>query len=150
MKQSAVSGVLVRQLVFILLLGLQSLSATANANPCPETAQQYWKQFRISVLRGNLTAIINASRFPFVIRETLDESAKRHIDRRKFIRLFPALLKADPGLSPTPTTMKSLVKATTRLSPSFCNSYGNQVRVGAWVFELTSEGWRFVEGFIDD
>lgn len=150
MKQPAVSVVLVRRLVFIVFLGLQSLSATAYANACPETAQQYWKVFRISVLRGDLPAIANASRFPFAISGTLDESEERHIERKEFIRLFPALLKADPGLSPTPTTMKSLLKATTRLSPSFCNSYGNQLRVGAWVFELTPEGWRFIQGFVDD
>ncbi len=150
MKQQALSVVLSRRFVFIVLLGLQSLSAMAGGNACPETAQQYWKDFRISVLRGNLTAIANASRFPFVISGTLDESAKRRVDRKEFGRFFPALLKADPGLSPTPTTMRSLVKTTTRLPPSFCNSYGNQFRVGAWVFELTSERWRFVEGFVDD
>ncbi|MBL8247736.1 MAG: hypothetical protein JNK95_05140 [Candidatus Competibacter sp.] len=150
MKQQAVSVVLIRRFVFIVLLGLQSLSAMASVNACPEAAQEYWKAFRISVLRGNLTAIINATRFPFVISGTLDESKKKHIDRKEFGRFFPALLKADPGLSPTPTTMKSLVKTTTRLPPLFCNSYGNQFRVGAWVFELTSEGWRFVEGFVDE
>lgn len=150
MKQPAVSVDLVKQLVFILLLGLQSLSATADARACPDTAQRYWEAFRISVLRGDLTAIANASRFPFAISGTLDESETRHIDRKEFIRLFPALLKADPGLSPTPTTMKSLLKATIRLSPSLCNSYGNQLRVGAWVFELTPEGWRFVQGFVDN
>lgn len=149
-KQQAVSVVMIKCFVFILLLGLQPLSAMASVNACPETAQEYWKAFRISVLRGNLTAIINATRFPFVISGTLDEGEKKHVERKEFGSFFPALLKADPGLSPTPTTMKSLVKSTTHLPPSFCNSYGNQFRVGAWAFELTSEGWRFVESFFDD
>jgi hypothetical protein len=117
---------------------------------CIDSAQQYWKAFRIAAIRSNLSAVANMSQFPFELRGTLDESNKRQVLYKEFIRLFPTLLKTDPGLSPTPTTMKSLLTTTTRLLPSFCNSYGNQFRVGTWVFQLTPEGWRFVQAFIDD
>ena len=149
MKQPVVSVDLVKQLVFVLLLGLQSLAAAADAKACPDTAKRYWEEFRASVLRGDVTAIANASHFPFEIRG-LDDSEQRHVDRKEFVRLFPALLKQDPGLSPTLTTMKSMVKVSTRLSPSFCDSYGKEFRVGDWVFHLTPDGWRFVQAFVDE
>lgn len=141
---------LVSQLMCVVLLGLWSFSATAAASSCSDNAQAYWKMFRINALQGKSAKVANATRFPFAINGTLDEGEKRLIDREEFIRILPALLKTDPGLSPASTTMKSMLMSTMRLSQSFCNSYGNQLHVGAWVFELTTEGWRFVQAFVDD
>lgn len=149
MKQRGVS-ILVSLFAFFVLLGLHSLSATGAACNCTDSAQQYWMAFRIAALRGNLQAVANMSRFPFELRGTLDESDTRQVLRDEFISHFPALLNTDPGLSPAQATMKSLIEATTLLSPSSCNSYGNQFRVGTWVFELTPEGWRFVQAFVDE
>ncbi|MDR2208395.1 MAG: hypothetical protein LBE22_05430 [Azoarcus sp.] len=147
MKQAAMP-IILRLLVFVGLLGLQSIPARAGEDACPETAQQYWQKFRASVHQSNLIAITDVSYFPFVIHGTLDDSEKRSVDREEFIKIFPALLEADPGLSPAATTMKSLVETTLRLTPSHCKA--NQFRVGDWVFHLTSEGWRFVEAYIDN
>jgi len=148
MKQSTVSAILVRLFVLIGLFGLLSLPAKADENACPEDAQQYWKTFRISALQINRMEVANASRFPFVIHGTLDDSEKRNVGREEFVKLLPTLLKADPGLSPKITTMKSLIKDTTRLAPTHCKP--NQFRVGDWVFHLTPEGWRFVEAYIEN
>lgn len=141
---------IVKLFVFVVLLGGHIDSATAAETVCTDSAQQYWKAFRQAVLQGKLSVVADLSRFPFELGGTLDNSERRHVLRKEFIRLFPSYLKADPGLSPAPTTMKSLLKVTAYLSPSFCNSYGNQFRVGTWVFELTPQGWRFVQAFVDD
>lgn len=138
------------QLAFIIVLGMHSASSAESPNACTNSAQQYWKTFRVAALKNNPPLVADLSRFPFKLRGTLDDSEVRELAREDFIKLFPKLLKTDPGLSPTATTMRAFVKATTRLSPSFCNSSGNQVRVGTWVFELESEGWRFVQAFVED
>lgn len=135
-----------------LLLGLSvlSISTTALAGPCPETAQRYWDTFRRSVVNGDPQAVADASRFPFLVNGTLDDSNIRRVQRKTFIRLLPSLLRTDPGLTAEPSTMKALIQATEQLSPTFCNARGNQMRVGSWVFEQTPQGWRFVQGFLDD
>ena len=122
----------------------------AETTACPDNAQQYWTAFRAAALRGDAHAVSNTTRFPFVVNAVLDESEAQHIARKDFPGVFPKLLEADPGTSPTPTTMKSFLSATPRLSHSFCNTHGNQFRVGAWVFELTSHGWLFVQAFVDE
>jgi len=149
MKLPAMSVTLARLLMPIVLFGLQSLPARADA--CPDTAQQYWRAFRTSVLQGDLTAITNASRFPFVVFSGILDSDReeKSIDREEFVKLFPAWLEADPGLSPTAATMKSLVEATVRLTPLQCST-ATQFRVGDWVFRPASEGWRFVEVYTDE
>lgn len=149
MKKRAIS-IIVSQFVFLVLVGLHTLSAMSAEGSCTESVQQYWKIFRIAVLQDDLSTVANLTRFPFEVRGILDESDKRKVLREGFLRLFPALLETDPGMSATPTTMKSLLNTTTYLSPSFCNTYGNQFRVGVWVFELTPDGWRFVQAFVDD
>jgi hypothetical protein len=95
--------------------------------------------------KGDTHLIADLSLFPFKLRGTLDDSEARELSREDFIKLFPAFLKTDPGLAPTPTTMKTFVKRNTKLAQSFCNASGNQIRVGTWVFELRPEGWRFNE-----
>lgn len=92
----------------------------------------------------------NTTRFPFVVNAVLDESEAQHIARKDFPGVFPKLLEADPGTSPAPTTMKSFLSTTPRFSRSFCNTHGNQFRVGAWVFELTPQGCVFVQAFVDE
>lgn len=145
-----VMSLLPKQFIFIALAAVYSVLAIAEPNTCPDDAQKYWGTFRGAVLRGDMKAVSNATRFPFAINRTLDESEARNIDCKEFIKALPELLAVDPGLSPTPTTMKSFLKATPRLSQSSCNSYGNQFRVGTWVFELTPVGWLFVQAFVDE
>lgn len=135
---------------FVSMAGLQATSAMAKGTSCRVGAQDYWKTFRAAALQENPSALAKLSRFPFYLKGALDESDTRQIPREKFADIVPVLLGTDPGLSPAPATMKDLVQATTRLSPSFCNTQGNQFRVGSWVFELTAEGWRFVRAFIDE
>ncbi len=149
MKAATVSMALSRWAVCLLSFGAVALPVMADTSACPDSAQHYWKAFRQSVLRGDHVAVTQATRFPFEVRGTLDESDRRLIDQKDFASLLPALLKADPGLFPQPSTMRSLLKASSRLKPSACNVQGDQLRVGVWVFERTPEGWRFVRGYLD-
>ncbi|WP_295428666.1 hypothetical protein [uncultured Thiodictyon sp.] len=149
MQQRAIS-VIASQFAILVLFGLHTLSAMSAETACNASAEQYWKTFRNAVLQNDLSTIVNLSSFPFEVRGILDENTKRTILREEFHKLFPSLLEADPGMSPTPTTMKWLLNTATSLSPSFCNAYENQFRVGTWVFELTSDGWRFIQAFVDE
>jgi len=141
---------LARLIVFATALAMPVRSAAQRSAACPDAAQQYWEHFRSAALGSDVQLVANNTRFPFKVGGTLDSSPRKELSRQAFIRLFPRLLKTDPGLSPTPTTMRALVSETKRLPPASCNASGNQIRVGTWVFELKSEGWRFVEAFVDD
>ena len=140
----------VGQFAFITLLGMHAAHTAESPNTCTESAQRYWKTFRVAALKSNTHLVADLSRFPFKLRGTLDDSEARELSREDFIKFFPILLKTDPGLTPTPTTMKAFVKTNTKLSQSFCNASGNQIRVGTWVFELGPDGWRFVQAFVED
>ena len=139
-----------------LIMALPVVTACSGAGSeetkaaCPDNAQQYWTAFRAAAIRGDAYAVSNTTRFPFVVNAVLDETEAQHIARKDFPGVFPKLLEADPGTSPAPTTMKSFLSATPRLSRSFCNTHGNQFRVGTWVFELTPQGWLFVQAFVDE
>ncbi len=138
------------QFAFMALMGAHLSSAAESSHACTDSAQQYWKTFRVAALKNNPALVADLSRFPFHLRGSLDDSEMRELARQDFIKVFPKLLKTDPGLSPTPSTMRAFARATTKLSPSFCNASGNQVRVRTWVFELEPEGWRFVQAFVED
>jgi len=117
---------------------------------CPDSAQQFWQKFRQEAIRGNVRKIVGWTRFPFDVKSTLDDDKRKQVGRDAFVELFPRLLAADPGLGPTPSTMKSLVGAAARLSPAFCSASRMQFRVGDWVFEAAGQEWQFVRAFLDE
>ena len=150
-------GPLMRQMKFIALAsslvflsGLVACSPAAQANACPDNAQEYWKTWRAAAMQAETEVVANGTQFPFMVNGLLDENEKQQLARSEFKKQFPNLLKADLGLSATPSTMEALLKATPELSKSFCNANGNQFRVGAWVFHRSPEGWRFVQAFVDN
>jgi hypothetical protein len=124
--------------------------AIAAEKSCPDSAQKYWKHFRNAVLQQDMAEVTRLSRFPFEIGGTLDSSETKKVNPEEFTLLFATLLKTDPGLSPEPGTMESMTNKASNLPPSSCNGYGNQFRIGTWIFELTPGGWLFVKSFIED
>lgn len=143
-------SIILNMCVLFVLVGLNTLPAMSTQSPCSKSAQQYWATFRIAVNQGDLSTIVSLTRFPFEVMGITDESEKRKVLPEEFILLFPSLLKIDPGISVAPTTMRHFVNTNAYLSATFCNTHGNQFRVGAWVFELTSMGWRFSQAFFDE
>ena len=136
---------------FSIVFTLHAFAAASEVGGSSiDSAQQYWRAFRLAAIQDKISIVADMISFPIEIRGVLDSSEHRQIARPEFIRLFPKLLKTDPGLAPTPTTMISLVNSTPQLSPSFFNSHRNQFRIGSWVFQLKPEGWRFVQAFIDE
>ena len=125
-------------------------AACAQApGPCPANAQDYWAAFRTSTLNNQPAAIADLTRFPFTVTGVID-AGSREMNRAEFMSRWPALLIEDPGMTPQSSTMEAFVRATPTLRPSFCNGSGNQLRVGLWVFQLGTEGWRFVQAFVED
>jgi hypothetical protein len=125
-------------------------SGGTAAGACADDAQRYWKSFRDAAIRGKSDIVANLSTFPFEVRGTLDESPTRRLPRAEFLKVWPRLLRSDPGLTPTPTTMKAFVKHSSRLEETSCTTGSDQFRVGNWLFKLQPEGWRFVTAFVDD
>lgn len=117
---------------------------------CPEGARAFWHAFREDALSGDPARIAARTRFPFQLRGTLDASGTRKVEPRDFPKVVPKLLEADPGLAPTPSTMRKLAAATVTPAAESCNASGTQLRVGTWVFALTDQGWRFVQAYVDD
>lgn len=134
----------------VSMVGTQANSVTAAEAGCQASAQEYWEAFRTIALQQEPSTLATMSKFPFAVRGALDDSDKREVTREQFATIVPVLLETDPGVSPRPTTMKELLRTTTRLPPSSCNTSGNQFRVGAWVFQLTAEGWRFVQAIVEE
>lgn len=136
---------------WLCAIGLTQPAAAAHtASPCTEAAQTYWKTFRQAVQRNDAVRLADLAAFPFDIKPTLDSTETRQVAREEFIRLFPGLLKTNPGLTANPTSMQHFAQTHRRLSASFCNAQGNQVRVGAWLFQLKPQGWRFVQAVVDE
>lgn len=131
--------------VFILLLAVGDAAAQ-----CPEGARAFWQSFREDALSGDPVRIAARTRFPFQLRGTLDASGSRKVEPTDFPKIVPKLLEADPGLAPTPSTMRKLAAATVTPAAESCNASGTQLRVGSWVFALTDQGWRFVQAYVDD
>ena len=123
-------------------------------NPCPESAQQYWKTFRSAVLKNDPNAVADMTHFPFLLSiGSLDHNRKDiYLSRKEFIALFPRLLPTEQGVTETITTMKEYVKAASMIpKPSkSCAADGGQFGVGNWIFWLKPEGWRFVQAGVDD
>lgn len=141
-------SVMVILLAALMYVAPRTVSAH-TAGVCTEAAQEYWTHFRKAARRSNAERVADLGSFPFKLKPTLDSSEATQIGRDEFIERFPELLKVDPGLNANPTTMRSMVEKHPRLSARFCNSKGNQFRVGAWLFQLTPEGWRFVQATVD-
>ena len=144
-------------LAFIIMLAACNDSVSVVKNACPESAQQYWKKFRSAVLKNKLNEIADMTHFPLEIRGMLDDSEKKIVSRQGFSKHFPQLLNTElgdyyqqPVITPAPSSMKALVSATTKLSPSFCSADSGQFRVGEWVFLLKPNGWGFVQAFVNE
>ena len=113
-------------------------------------AQQYWENFRTAALKGRPVEVAGLTSFPFAVRKTLDDTPTQQYGRADFLKAWPRLLRSDPGVAATPTTMKSLIRSNTQLSSKQCSDGDHQFRVGNWVFQLKPAGWRFVQAFLDD
>lgn len=146
-------------LAFAATLAACSDSVPAAKNACPESAQQYWKQFRNAVLKNDLAAIAGMTHFPLEVRGELDDSPRKMVPRQDFSKHFPQLLNTETELvdysqQPPATSkhlsMKELVNATIKLHPSFCSTDGEQFGVGEWVFVLRPKGWGFVQAFTNE
>ena len=123
-------------------------------NPCPESAQQYWRTFRSAVLKNDPNAVANMTHFPFLLSiGSLDHNRKDiYLSRKEFIALFPRLLPSDPGYFDAPRTMKEYVQtsSTIPMPSKSCTPEGRLFHVGNWTFDLKPEGWRFVQAGVDD
>ena len=137
-------------ILFASSIGGQPQAGSADSSGlCTAAAQAYWQQFRAAARRGSPQQLADLASFPFTLKPTLDGGVERQIGRDEFIEHFPALLAFDPGLAATPTTMRSMLDRHGRLASRFCNTKGNQFRVGAWLFKLKPEGWRFVQAGVE-
>ncbi len=87
--------------------------------------------------------------FSLKVRGTLDDSSSQKITKDKLNNILPKLLETDAGLSAEPTTMNKYIQSIKTLSVSSCNKQGNQFCVGAWVFVLKKDKWKFVQAFIE-
>lgn len=124
--------------------------ATAAKASCPDSARTYWTAFRHTALNRGAAQLADMSRFPFIVKGTLDDSPARRIARKEFVALLPRLLRTDPGLQPTPSTMKALLRTRAALPDAACSADGKRFRVGEWLFESDVGGWRFVQAFVED
>lgn len=137
------------QFVLLAILAACQEQVTAEKNPCPESAQQFWKTFRSAILKNDIQAIADITQFPFQLSVgSLDFNRKEILlNRKKFIAIFPKLLPVDPGISEAHKTMKGYAEAMSSIPSKSCMSDGALFRIGDWVYELKPEGWRFVQAF---
>jgi hypothetical protein len=124
--------------------------SSAAAELCPESAQTFWKAFRVKALKKNPPLLLKYVQFPFEVRGSLDSSGKKELNEKEFVSSYPLFLSTDPGVSPEPTTMEVFVKQTVRIPKTACAEAGTEFRIGTWSFNLTPEGWRFVRAFVED
>jgi hypothetical protein len=136
--------------VLALIFSWSPVEASDQGAPCRDDAQRYWSTFRAAALKSAVDKVATFAKFPFEIRGTLDDGATRKLARADFVKAWPRLLRSDPGLSAKPTTMKAFIKANVLLTPGFCSGEPEQFRVGNWVFQLTSNEWRFVKAFVEE
>lgn len=122
----------------------------ASAEPCPPSAQAFWRQFRQAVIAGNVSAITKHVKFPLSVRGTLDSSKTRMLGVDEFKAAFPELLSTDPGLSAEPSTMKELVSKTRTLGRRNCNPQRKEFSVGTWQFQHTPKGWLLSSAYTED
>lgn len=143
--RSRVAGVALQVLLSCCVVPSASPAATECAG-----AQQYWEHFRAAALGGRPTDVANLTSFPFTLKKTLDGTPAERYARVDFLKAWPRLLRSDPGVAATPTTMKALVQGNSQLSTKQCRDGDHQFRVGNWVFQPTPDGWRFVQAYLDD
>lgn len=149
--KDGIMGLKTTILVTILfVIAFMAGPAAAAPGECPQSAQVFWTSFRHAALKRGASEVSRYTVFPFQVAGTLDSSERREIDKSEFRKIFPSLLTTDPGLSPQPTTMRCLVKATLTLPARSCNESSKEFRIGSWLFQLTAEGWKFVRAYIED
>lgn len=142
----------------IIQLGLLILTmthaATSSAAPpvytCPDSAQKFWKEFRQAALQSDLPALSRMTHFPLKVRGDLDDSPTKQISQSEFNKIFPVLQKTNPGMGEGSTSMKTYINKNETLPPTSCNKYGNQFRVGSWVFVVENNTWLLTQAFTEE
>ncbi len=140
------------QVGIIIALVACNSSVSADKTACPDSAQQYWKKFRTTVLQNNTNGVADLTQFPFIMSSGIVDEDRRNkpIQRAEFLKQYPHLLTRDPGLSLEPSTMWDLIKSNERLTAAFCAADDGQFRVGDWVFQKESQNWRFVQAYVGE
>lgn len=140
------------QIIIPLVLLLAACNESVSSNPittsvsgdkpqaCTEDAQRFWLKFRSAVLKDDMNAIADMTRFPLEVGiSTLDEKPL-FITRAEFRKLFPKFSD----------TEKTLARATDKLPPSACIGRGRHFYVGEWLFGQNPITWQLVYAETDE
>lgn len=137
----------------ILIDTAAALAAIAAAVEAESTFVAFWAEFRRAALAGDTARVVALTRFPFRTRGPMDDDPVRRHARPAFPRLFfGRLLAADPGLRPTPDTMRDLLARTERPRGDAVDPGRRDARVGDFVFARAGRGapWRFTMAYTPD
>lgn len=136
-----------RLILALLLATLAACSDPPKAKViCPDDAHRFWTTFRSAVLKDDVNAVADMTEFPLTVI-WLREDREQLLSRQEFIKYYPKLLNAslsklNPPMTPTPASMKALVRIVTTPRGPVCSELPGQFNVGNWTLGLTSEGWR--------
>ena len=122
-----------------------------------QSAQEFWSQFRVAALAGELTALQKIARFPFVTRGTTDDDSSTSHDEADFAGLLPKILAQDTGLSSAGETVREYIERHPDL-PAVAAGGGQSVPVeanatqfaaGPLTFEKIGNRWYWVSAYLE-
>ena len=135
---------------------LVTLSAAAACGQQPradrslESFPAFWSQFRDATLAGDLKRVAQLTQFPFRTRGPSDSDPTVTHARAAFDSVFQKLLRQDPGLSPEPETMRSLIDRTATVTSDQLGDGGQTARIGLFLFQKVGTRWLFAMAYKDE
>ncbi len=130
----------------------------AQAATMPQTAQQFWTDFRAAVAANNPAAMQAMARFPFVTRGVSDGDPEVPHDEVAFAALLPKILAQDTGLGAQPETVSAFVARHADLPPIAVGggqftpvpADATHFSAGPLDFEKSGERWRWVSAYLEE
>jgi hypothetical protein len=111
--------------------------------------QEFWQEFRAAVISDDVAKVASLTHFPFQTRGTLDEAPMLQHDRNWFMKMFPKMLQADPGLRMEPDTTRALIIRTDQITEKHANGKDSW-RVGDLVFKRLKGQWLFTMAYWEE
>jgi len=107
----------------------------------------FWEIFRAAVLANNTSHVKALTKFPLMIKGTLDEDKTILIKEADFDSAIETLLAQDTGLRKKPQTMSQFIKENKVIDDSLITK--NEAVVGNFRFIKISGNWYFVSAYTE-
>jgi hypothetical protein len=134
-----------KSILVILLLQISSICFCQTAD---KSFVDFWKVFRNAALKNDYKSLDSFTKFPLIVKGTLDSDPIKKFNRDKFQFVFKNYLKQD-NANMSGTDLDDIQSKKVISNSDFKDAVKNEIRISDMVFEKVKGSWKLILLYIN-